>query len=499
MNISWLDSFLSRGLKQQHLTAITLSGLSFWFLLGFPFANENESFLWLAHFRHFDLLDSLRLQPDLVATYRPLGVFTAWLSYALSGNGIYITQIFNYSVALFAWWLLFCAAIEKRVFALTAFSIGGLFFSGYIYLFHLHGVFYSPILLLIALLILYSPAARHGRGLFGVSLAAFVLSFFHQFALLIYVGFLLGLLAEDINSATWRERGSFLLLALLAISMIQMLTPGSNLRVTTGNWSGMLASYRAVEGNAVLSFAALMLCVATVLSINLTPPSHVVLLGATTLFASMLFLLAWPIILLWVFLCLVKTAFLRKWSLALMILATVTFPFFTGTGSPTYTVFVLMICSAVLPLGWSNMERRLILMNRRFSFSLCGSVLLLTSVLRSGLPVPVISTLVTPVLAEREKTFQMANVIEWKAESQYRSYSLVLSNPSANPSQTENLWDRRTRPPTYQRYLDEYLASPARPQGELLVSFGGAYPPGKVVYTVKGRYAGNAVVFLRPQ
>ena len=119
---------------------LTITGLSCCFFLGFPFDNHNESFLWIVAFNKVSLWDTLTKQVIGIETFRPLGMATAWLGYHLSGN-IYLQQVINWLFAASAFLLLFFTARNKILFSFISFITGACFFTGYIYLFHLHDEF----------------------------------------------------------------------------------------------------------------------------------------------------------------------------------------------------------------------------------------------------------------------------------------------------------------------------------------------------------------------
>lgn len=58
---------------------LSIAGLSFWFILGFPFGNHNESYLWMVQFNRMGLGEVLVKGLKPVTGFRPLGVAVAWL------------------------------------------------------------------------------------------------------------------------------------------------------------------------------------------------------------------------------------------------------------------------------------------------------------------------------------------------------------------------------------------------------------------------------------
>src|SRR3989442_4105965 len=92
---------------------VSILGFSFWFLLGFPFDNHNESYVWIVNLNRMSLLDTLSQKLEMVQNFRPFGNATAWLGFRLSGGSLIPQQIFNYLIALLAWLILFTAIEEK--------------------------------------------------------------------------------------------------------------------------------------------------------------------------------------------------------------------------------------------------------------------------------------------------------------------------------------------------------------------------------------------------
>lgn len=487
---------------------ISILGISFWFFLGFPFANHNESYAWIAEFDRLGFTEALcnRLKP--VFSLRPLGQAVAWLGYHLSGSSIYPIQVFNYSIAALSWILMFSLVKEKRTFGLISLIAGGLFFSGYIYLFHLHGVFYSPVLLLISLLFISLRGELSRRRIFTLFFTTIIVSLFHPFAFPIYGSFMAGLLLEKRSNLG----GKRILLALFTIVLALLLmkiTAFSQVQphtyTTKRLFLGIATSYGMVEVNPILSMAAFVFVLAAVAAFEI-PTRKKIFLLAVFCVLSILFATEsiprvehLPILVLWIFACLLKSLFLKRWSLACLVITTFLFPLSTGNGTPTYTVFVLFVCTAIMSLNWHSAEDRLAFIGRRFTISFAGIILVIIICLRSGVVIPLLSGLVNPLMAEREKSLQLESVLGWMSNSDYRDCSLVLKRSPG----FENMWDRKTRPPTMQMYLDEYLSSQQSVgianhscDKNLVVSFGEPAIDANVVHMIEGRYAGDAIVYL---
>src|SRR4030095_17003161 len=70
---------------------LAVSGFSFWFLIGAPFASHRESYNWLAIVWGGDLLESLGMLNG--PTWRPLAQFAAWLGFLGLNPNIFPTSI----------------------------------------------------------------------------------------------------------------------------------------------------------------------------------------------------------------------------------------------------------------------------------------------------------------------------------------------------------------------------------------------------------------------
>lgn len=503
-----------RGSPEKLALGITsVLGLSFWFFLGFPFANRLESYVWIVQLNRLGLLDALTQTLEPVANFRPLSTATAWLGYRLSGGSIYPQQVLNYSIAVLAWLVVFLAIKEKKLFSCIALIVGGFFFPGYIYLFHLHGVFFSPLLLLVAFLVAIAmyEDTKNNTMLVTASILAILVSFYHPFALLTYIAFVPGLFLDNISrggfQAITRKRlaiaGSF---CILALGLIRVLVPNQNLLLRNEVMLGLLTSYKMVELDSLVSIVAFLLSIITVSGLNTSLRVRATLSVIIALLSFVFHLAAQPVMVVWIFTCLLKMVLMHKWPIAFLIVSTSMFPAITATGSPTYTVFVLMICAAAVPLGWSALEKRLFFVDNRFTLILSIIVISIVCLLRYGVRIPIISELANPIPAEREKTFQLENVIRWKMESSYyREYELVLCQPAKNPAASPNAiasaMERKHRAPTYQECLDAYIASIRMPRHEesshrLLACFGNeSISNAQAVYVVQGKYNGDAIVY----
>jgi len=488
-------------LKEFQHVLIVIVGISFWFFLGFPFANHNESYIWVVQLRQLGFFDVLSKNLRPIANFRPLGTITAWLGYRLSGGSIFPQQIFNYILAVLAWIILYLAIREKKLFSWVSLIVSGAFFSGYLYLFHLHGVFYSPLLFFLSFLLVVSISScnRMRDMKMGLILCiAFFISLYHPFAIMFYIAFLLGHFFENIQIATRKQLALNSLFLVIAFGLMKILVFNNRFSLTTDKMLGLLISYKLVEINSILSIISWVLVIITVLSLEI-PLQTKVSIGSIITILSLVFIrLNLPILILWVFVCLMKATLMKKWRIVLLIIVTALLPIATATGSPTYTIFVLMTCSTVVPLGWSILEKDFIFYNNMvitFLISIC----LILVLLKNDVDIPIISRLVRPILAEKEKTFQMEEIIKWLIGSNYAEYRLVLRQPAESPIRSADAIERTHRAPTSQNYLDIYCSSQIPKYGiagELIVCFGEEKIDGaKRIYTVAGKYNGEAIVY----
>ncbi len=483
---------------------LTLAGFSFWFLLGFPYANHNESFAIVAQLKEIGMVRALTSVVEPVANYRPLGQALAWLGYRSAG-AIYPVEIFNYVVAVAAWVLLFTASRERKLFAVTALITGGVFFTGYIYLFHLHGVFYSPLLFVTAMLFWLDRDFSRNRFV-ALTLCTLVAALFHPYSLLVYLAGVGGMAVERRRTLAGLRAMVAGGLAAAVLLFVALLATQSNKNVLTAGemLDGLLASYRFAEINLIASLVALCLAIVTSLSLPVgVRPRRIVAIGSGI--AGLLFIHAGlPVLLLWIAVCLAKTLLMRKWWMALVLGCATLFPAPTATGSPTYAIFALMICTAILPYGKSAWEERLRVPARRAAVAAVAVATALLVLLRVGVDLPVVTHLAQPLIAEQEKTFQMEQIARWLASSDYSGYTPRFVRAVRNPKDASDSVDRTFRPPTtdedlamYMRALRGSSAPPPAKDKIVLVGFGGdAMPPGAVLLTVPSAHAGVARVVL---
>jgi len=302
-----------------------------------------------------------------------------------------------------------------------------------------------------------------------------------------------------------------LLLVSATVAIVTLLELGSSTMDRPGlaiglMCKGLLVTYRMVEVNFLVSFAALLLAIGTLSRFPIAIRPRVWLVVLTT-FLSGLFLLAGvPVILLWITVCTVKMVLERQWGLAILIAGSSFFPALVANGSPTHSIVALMLCTAsVATRSWS-LDSSLRVPGFRTTMVAAVSLIVLVALLRSGVRLPVLGRVCAPVLAEREKTHQLERIVYWWEESQYEAFRLVFAEHAGTPLTSRNAIDRRRRPPAGQSDLDTYLSALRRSGGSsapgpsyLVVDFGGSLEEARSsVFAVESRYAGTATVRTLP-
>ncbi|GAC1426248.1 MAG: hypothetical protein NVSMB7_02690 [Chitinophagaceae bacterium] len=482
---------------------LTVSGLSFYFFMGFPFENHNESYLWIPILSKVSIWDTLTRQVIHIESFRPLGMANAWLSYRVSGN-IYLQQILNWLFAISSFILLLAAVKNKILFSLLSFVTCACFFSGYIYLFHLHGVFYGPFQLYVAALtcIAYRRYKLSGQWLAVTFAATVVIRLYHTFALLLFCAFLAGYLLQLKKSDS---KTAFLMpgIALLfTIALAKIILHAKALQSPQTLIDGFLVSYRTAEVNKATSVVATALAALAAIPLFKSNRGKIST-GIATAFLSVIFIyFHLPVLLLWIGVCSIKMIIEKKWVMAALIAAAAILPFGSGSGSPTYVVFVLMICTFVTSSDEILVIRDHPVLKKLTVFSL---FLLLSSLLslKAGWKFPLLPAIARPVLAEQEKTRQLKDIIEWKLKNKaYAAFNLTLLHGLSLPVYSNNTINRTNRPVTRQDFLNDYIDffSNSTPNAgktpALYITFGNERLKEKeLIFLVKGEWNGPACVF----
>jgi hypothetical protein len=522
------DSYLSdANARTQTLSyfILTVLGFSFWFFMAVPFASHRESYAWLAgvHSQHFEAAFSV-----IGVTYRPLAQGAIWLAFLILDPSVFPTSVlrqallqgFVYGMFVLAWWLIYRAAAQRRLLAVVALVSGGVFFSGYVHLFHIYGMTYVAVMLTLGALLRFYASGKFDKREVCFAVVATLLLFWHPFATALFVGFYFGFYLETFkprSRAQHLQATVILLVGIMAITAVlavplfwhnapPILVRGANRPLDTRLF-GLLVSYQTNEVNWVASLVAFLLTQMVIFSMELSRR----LKRAALLFASALsvvfFLKGLPLLLLWLCAVLIKLLCVRSWSLFFLTLTAALLPFGGGIGTPTYALFAIIVAAYVTPLGWSQAEKALSFVKTRYvTGAIIASAIVLLMV-RLGYNVPIFTRVARLLLTERERTYQLENILAWLHNSDFCGYDIAFVENAGDPiDSVESAITRRNRPPAgiedVQLFWNAVLRCHSGQRsnnkaGTAIVTFSGpALANSRPVFEVKARYAGNATVWV---
>jgi hypothetical protein len=482
-------------IKKTGISLLSILGISFWFFLAFPFAAHNETFAWLARLHTDSFLSFLAW-----GCSRPLAYAIVWLSYKLSGGSIYPQQIVNYLFVVLAWLQLYWAVKEKKAFSLTALMCGLCLFSCYIFTFHLHGPFYGPTMFFTALVI-----NRYLTGKIQSSypyLAAFapVAGLCYPLAPLLFAVFSAGLLIGQ-RQASMKQLRWLILLSILCNCLFVFF----DLRVLGGSADAhqltRFVSYHMVEVNNILVLFAIILSLAVVLSLPLIAWRKGIAIAVVIMLSALLRSKGIPLVFGWLVICVLKSIYLRNWPVALILAAATVYPLTPPGGSPSYAAVALMLGALVTVMRWPELENKLSFVNGKTACVLAMLMLAILVCLRAGMRIPVVSRLADPIMSEREKTFQMAEIVDYLMKStRYPNVYIDFADVAELPSASGNSINRRHRPVCQPGDINPYMNAChndlTHSQQCIVITFGNEQLPGvHEIYRVKGRYAGDAIAY----
>lgn len=504
--------FYKYNLNRIILSFLAIIGISFWFIIGYPFGNHNESYEWLIIFNSVSIKNVL-FNRVVAVSYRPLGQLFAYILYIIDNNQIHFVQLFNYIVCVGSYLYVLNYIQHKFIFSVLCLLSGAIFFPGYIYLFHIHGIFYSPLLLNIGLLyyIFECYNVSFNKIFLFTIIVTLLFSMFHPFALLMSIAFLYGYCIENIKNI---DRKYIIILFLIGIISFLFAIliwggyTGSHTGIGINNFMGLINSYKTTEINNITSFLSIILCIMVIISVE-NIYFRLILFILTLLAMAYFYFNKIPFLIIWIVLVLFNLAYNKKWSLNFLLLATIVFPF-VGTGSPTYSIFSIFVSIIATSILLGKYEECLLLKMQNYKANIwlvMFCIIAITSLIliKSGVRIPIIYNLSKPLLSEKEKTNQLENIIRWYVKSEYSNNYIYFKNDASNPTEDidSSINYRRYRPPTYQYYLNKYLdqkrgyiIKKEKNEDALMITFGGQYiSEMKNVYFVKSENAGDAIVY----
>jgi hypothetical protein len=494
---------------------LTVLGFSFWFFLVVPFASHRETYWWLAmvHSQPFDYSFGI-----ISSTYRPLAQATTWAAFKLLDPDIFPTSVirqgllqgFIYGMFLIAWWLIYHRAAQRRLFSILAFIVGGVFISGYVHLFHIYGLFYVPVILTLGALLHFSPTGTLGKWELWFGIIAIILAFWHPFATALFMGFYFGLCLETFwerSRAQIIQSALILFAGMAAIAALVVLfrrdaPMGGDARIF-----GFLVSYRTNEVNLIGSILAFLLAQMAVLSMSVSTRVKLAAFFLVSILSVIFHMRSLPILLLWLFVVLIKLFRLRCWRLFFLALTASLLPFGGGIGTPMYALFAIIVATYVTALGWSQAEKALSFFKPRYVMGIVVISTIVLFVIRAGIQIPMVTKAASPLLSERERTYQLESILAWLHNSNYCGYELTFSDQAGNPVESlESAITRRYRPPASQEDVRLFWKTVLQCQdaghtklnsGTATITFGGqTLADSNSVFEIKGKYAGDASVWI---
>jgi hypothetical protein len=496
---------------------ITVLGFSFWFFMAVPFASHRESYWWLGMVHSHSITKAFSF---ISKTYRPLAQATTWLGFLFLDPNVFPTSVARqtmlqslvYGLFVLAWWQLYCAATQRRVFALVAFVAGGVFFSGYVQLFHIYGVFYVPVILILGVMLRFYASGTFQKREGWLGVVAMLLAFWHPFATALFVGFYFGFYLETfrlrnksqhLRAITTLAAGT-VIIAVLVVALptrADVLPFGARL-------IGFLISYQTNEINLIASLAAFLLSQLVVFSTGLSVKLNVAVFLVISALSVVSMLKGLPLLLVWLFAVLMKLIWLRRWSLFVLTLTALLLPFGAGIGTPIYALFAIAVGVYVTSLGWSNAEELLSFIDPRCIIAMIIVVSTVVVAVRKGIDVPIFTQAAGPLFTERERTYQLERILVWLHSSDYCGDELTFAENAGSPIDSiQNIITRRNRPPAdladVRLFWNAVLRCRQAEQtgskaGTAIVTFGGSsIADSSSIFTVEGMYAGEATVWRR--
>lgn len=488
------------GLLGGALIALAVSGLAFWFLIGLPWGPHNESFDWIVRLEERSLWGALFDSFPSVLSFRPLGTGAAWILYRLGGHDAGLTEVVNALFALFAWGWAAQGARERRLFAVLALVAGGVFFAGYIWVFHLHGIFYGPLLLYVAALVRSARGPLDLRTLLGVFVGAILTSLVHPYALPLAVAFVFGATLETPLLRTRQGAAAIAVVLTGVAATYLLLVPSYNRGLGGDPVAGLVTSYATLEVNRIGSLVAGLLATWTA-SRALPGAAGAAAALFTLLLAGAGLLAGVPVLPLWLAWAAVKGLRRGRITLVALLAACALLPMANPTGSPTYAIFAVFVAVCASALDEQGADGMLYRLRPSHVFGVLALMLAVAAGLRSGITIPVFSRLSQPLFSEAERTRQLELLGEKLVASPWREHPARFLRPAENPTEADAI-DRRFRPPTEDAHLATWLdwmrGAPPAATDTLVLTFGGESVPGMdTVLMARGRYAGDALVLRR--
>src|SRR5262249_21206290 len=285
---------------------------------------------------------------------------------------------------------------ERHVLAPLALVVGGVFFAGYIWVFHLHGIFYGPLLLYVASMVRAARGPLDLRTLLGTFVGGVLTALAHPYALPLAIAFALGAVIE---TPFLRSRAGAAALAIVitgSLAVYLLLVPPNSRVMPSVPLAGLITSFRTGEVNAVGSIVAALLAAWTGSRAGPGPPGAGAAL-LTLLLAGASMAAGLPVLPLWIAWAAAKSARHGHWALVALLAASALLPIANPTGSPTYAIFAVFTAACATALDESGAERRLRAVPGAACVAVAAALLVVALAVRAGWPVPIVARLARPL------------------------------------------------------------------------------------------------------
>jgi hypothetical protein len=504
---------------------LTILGFSFWFFMAVPFASHRETYWWLAKANSESFSYALSF---IASTYRPLHQVTTWIAFQILDPSAFPTSVVRqtllqlcvYVCFVVGWWFMFSTAPRRRIFALIACAVGGVFFSGYVHLFHIYGLSYVPVILTLGVLLHLWAAGTFSQHETKFAAIAVLLVLWHPFTTALFVGFFFGHYLETFHQRSPSQHARSITVLAVGTSAVGFCVIGlpylvetSALLVETASRPvdtrllGFLVSYQTNEVNWIASSVAYLLTIAVVVTVSRDWRLRLAAVAAATVLSVVCVRTGVPVILLWVLAALAKLITMRSWSLFFLGLTAALLPFGGGIGTPIHGLFALIVSAYVTALAWPQPDMALARVNTRYVAGLVAIPVAALLIIRAGIGVPGLTRVARPLLVERERTYQLESVLAWLHNSEYCGYTVGFAEVADNPiDSVESAITRQYRPPSSQSDVQLYWntvlmcdrANRRGTSGTAIVTFGG--PPladARSVFEIEGQYGGPVTVWVK--
>jgi len=427
-------------------------GIGFWFAIAYPFADRNESYTWIAWLREYSFIDIVQKPIPSIRNFRPMAQALTWCLYHLSGENGIIIQLMNFIALCAAIWIMISLTEAPRRFYLRLLYLmtGLIYISAFYYIFNLHGIFYSPILLMVALLL----KAQEGvliRWRKWLPISA-VLGFFHPLIFVFYVAYVCGWIIERQAPGRYKLVLPVFLAAGLII-LLNMVLPFSLFSVI--NTENILGTMRNVENHIIVRSFTLLLCLLTL--VNKPPPLKAIFSGIIIMYVTTALIYNLPFLFLLGFLVLASLVIEGKWSLAGVASAAILFPIAVGSGAPTKaSIFIFLLPYLLLrpvSVPVSAITERI---PKTIALVLLAGIAVCAALVRNELRVPILSSMIRPILVEKGKTYQLQKALMLAHQGKPLRRIRFLQEKPANIRDYGQPRERDNFPPTKQKELDVF-------------------------------------------